>query len=73
MQLTNIARDVLEDANMGRRYIPEEWLSNSISVTEIAIGKSDIKKTIADAIKKFANALRKILHQCIRWHKIFAP
>ena len=51
MQLTNIARDVLEDANMGRRYIPEEWLSSSISVTEIAIGKSDIKKTIADAIK----------------------
>ena len=51
MQLTNIARDVLEDANMGRRYIPEEWLSNSISVTEIAIAKSDIKKTIADAIK----------------------
>ena len=51
MQLTNIARDVLEDANMGRRYIPEEWLSNPISVTEIAIGKSDIKKTIADAIK----------------------
>ena len=51
MQLTNIARDVLEDANMGRRYIPEEWLSSSISVTEIAIGKSDIKKTIADAIE----------------------
>ena len=51
MQLTNIARDVLEDANMGRRYIPEEWLSNSISVTEIAIAKSDIKTTIADAIK----------------------
>ena len=51
MQLTNIARDVLEDANMGRRYIPEEWLSNSISVSEIAIAKSDIKKTIADAIK----------------------
>ena len=53
MQLTNIARDVLEDANMGRRYIPEEWLSNSISVTEIAIAKSDIKKTIADSIKTF--------------------
>lgn len=27
MQLTNIARDVLEDANMGRRYIPGEWVS----------------------------------------------
>lgn len=27
MQLTNIARDVLEDARMGRRYIPGEWVS----------------------------------------------
>ena len=28
MQLTNIARDVLEDAQMGRRYIPGEWVSD---------------------------------------------
>lgn len=27
MQLTNIARDVYEDAVMGRRYIPNEWCS----------------------------------------------
>ena len=26
MQLTNIARDVLEDAEMGRRYLPETWV-----------------------------------------------
>ncbi len=25
MQLTNIARDILEDAQMGRRYLPETW------------------------------------------------
>ena len=25
MQLTNIARDILEDARMGRRYLPESW------------------------------------------------
>ncbi len=25
MQLTNIARDVLEDAEMGRRYLPTTW------------------------------------------------
>ena len=25
MQLTNIARDVLEDAEMGRRYLPARW------------------------------------------------
>ncbi len=28
MQLTNIARDVLEDASMGRRYIPGDWVNN---------------------------------------------
>ena len=26
MQLTNIARDVLEDAKMGRRYLPASWV-----------------------------------------------
>ena len=28
MQLTNIARDILEDAQMGRRYLPESWVGN---------------------------------------------
>ncbi len=34
MQLTNIARDILEDAKMGRRYLPESWVGN-ISPEEI--------------------------------------
>ena len=34
MQLTNIARDVLEDAEMGRRYLPAEWV-NDMSVDAI--------------------------------------
>lgn len=29
MQLTNIARDVREDFNMGRIYLPSEWLKNA--------------------------------------------
>lgn len=28
MQMTNIARDVLEDAQMGRRYLPAAWVNN---------------------------------------------
>ncbi len=28
MQLTNIARDLMEDADMNRRYIPGEWLNH---------------------------------------------
>ena len=34
MQLTNIARDVLEDAQMGRRYLPATW-TGDISPQEI--------------------------------------
>lgn len=30
MQLTNIARDVLEDAGMDRRYIPGDWVDGAI-------------------------------------------
>ena len=29
MQLTNIARDVLEDAEMNRRYVPGTWVGNA--------------------------------------------
>ena len=55
MQMTNIARDVLEDAKMGRRYIPASWIGN-ISPEDIvsAVKKNDNKKydTISKGIKK---------------------
>jgi phytoene synthase len=37
MQLTNIARDVLEDAKMGRRYLPATW----VNLKPSTIAKSD--------------------------------
>ena len=46
MQLTNIARDVLEDAKMGRRYLPSSWV-NGVSPKEIVMAsKSKNKKVI---------------------------
>ena len=33
MQLTNIARDVLEDAEMNRRYIPGDWVGGACPAT----------------------------------------
>ena len=55
MQMTNIARDVLEDAKMGRRYIPASWIGN-ISPEDIvsAVKKNDKKMydTISQGIKK---------------------
>jgi len=55
MQMTNIARDVLEDAKMGRRYIPASWIGN-ISPEDIvsAVKKNDKKKydIISQGVKK---------------------
>lgn len=39
MQLTNIARDVLEDANNGRRYLPAEWLGEILPDQIVAAAK----------------------------------
>ena len=55
MQLTNIARDVLEDATMGRRYIPSEWTSLSeteLSPESLKDASPEVKENIAMAVKK---------------------
>ena len=40
MQLTNIARDVVEDAKMGRRYLPGDWVGH-LSPEEIVLASKD--------------------------------
>lgn len=58
MQLINIARDVLEDAFKGRRYLPECWVNN-ISAKEIIylsnIPVNKKHKIINNAIIKILN------------------
>jgi len=54
MQLTNIARDVLEDAGNGRRYLPAEW-GCAYSPAEIASAKD------AATIANIANNVDRIL------------
>lgn len=44
MQLTNIARDVAEDARMGRRYIPADWCAD-LSAAEICKAAADDTET----------------------------
>jgi len=49
MQLTNIARDVKEDAEMGRRYIPGEWVGEILpeSLTRATTTETEnIKKSV---------------------------
>ena len=50
MQLTNISRDILEDAQMGRRYLPASWVDLSASV--IADADVACQQQVADAAKR---------------------
>ena len=50
MQLTNIARDVKEDAEMGRRYLPFSWCPHSPE--EILSEDEQIRQTTANSIKR---------------------
>jgi phytoene synthase len=58
MQLTNIARDVLEDARMGRRYIPANWVNglSPVAICQASTAPDDenaiqIKAAIARLLK----------------------
>lgn len=51
MQLTNIARDVLEDAHQDRQYIPGEWIPKSSPQT-IRSASSTSRQNIQLAIEK---------------------
>ena len=55
MQLTNISRDVLEDAELGRRYIPGEWCDelSAPKIVELAKnGATEDRLKVSAAIKR---------------------
>ncbi len=57
MQLTNIARDVYEDSQMKRIYLPAEWIPN-ITLSDLNNSKnisSEKNKIILNAIHKIVN------------------
>lgn len=57
MQLTNIARDVLEDAELGRRYIPGDWV-NGMTPEQIILASKSPNSPEAEMI---TNAVQRIL------------
>ena len=65
MQLTNIARDVLEDARMGRRYLPGEWV-NDMSPAAIRAAADDPNG--ADS-QKIARAVERLLLLADQFYK----
>ncbi len=50
MQMTNIARDVLEDARNGRRYLPGSWLSDIDAAT--IVGDPSCRQLVGLAIER---------------------
>ena len=51
MQLTNIARDVLEDARRGRVYLPESLLGGPLSAQAIAAPTRPVSARVSQAIR----------------------
>ncbi len=78
MQLTNIARDVLEDAKMGRRYLPESWFDSALAPAAIASAAEEYQQPIAAAIERllalaeeyYASALLGV--QLLPWRSRFS-
>jgi 15-cis-phytoene synthase len=52
MQLTNIARDVLEDARMDRRYLPASWLHTPLSAEVISQAANNSHLPVSGAINQ---------------------
>ncbi|MFO7857370.1 MAG: phytoene/squalene synthase family protein [Ectothiorhodospiraceae bacterium] len=50
MQLTNIARDVVEDGERGRRYLPADRLEGAVAPQRLAHPEPDLRVTAFDAI-----------------------
>ncbi len=46
MQLTNIARDVLEDAQRGRCYLPRTWLEDDVEVVSEQVLRLAVRKIL---------------------------
>tara|TARA_Y100000996_G_scaffold277841_1_gene219043 strand:+ start:1970 stop:2842 length:873 start_codon:yes stop_codon:yes gene_type:complete len=62
MQLTNIARDIYEDAKMGRVYLPEEWLGD-IDIMDLQNPLTTSKKLeIKKVIQKLLNLAELYYH-----------
>ena len=57
MQLTNISRDVLEDAKMGRRYLPASWAN----FTPAQIAKAGLEDEDTDCREQVAHGVARLL------------
>jgi phytoene synthase len=61
MQLTNIARDIYEDAIMNRIYLPKEWLGET-SIEQLKNSLHEIQPQMGQILRKLVN-LSEIYYQ----------
>ena len=54
MQLTNIARDIREDAAMGRRYIPGSWIDR-LRARDLVAPSACTQAAVSSGLKKLLN------------------
>jgi len=58
MQLTNIARDVMEDAASGRVYLPATWLPDGVSPGDIAAAPDAVFAAVRMVLERAARRYR---------------
>ncbi len=66
MQLTNIARDVIEDAGRGRVYLPAAWLSDDVTPDNLP-DRADtvfpaVRRLLENADRRYRNGARGFAH-----------
>jgi 15-cis-phytoene synthase len=62
MQLSNIARDVVDDAKIGRIYLPAEWLAHPVCVSDLARADKAALRACVPALVRTC-ALAEVLYQ----------
>lgn len=66
MQLTNIARDVIEDAGRGRIYLPATWLPDDIDPETIPLRAEAVfpavRRLLESADSRYRNGARGVAH-----------
>ena len=62
MQLTNIARDVLEDAGMNRRYIPGDWVADASPADILTAATAPVSDRYADVHSDVTAAVARLLN-----------
>ena len=56
MQLTNIARDVVEDAGRDRRYLPGDWLGEDLSPSALISGIPEVRRLVTGARRRLLDS-----------------